>query len=147
MNTITMRMLRDFIGSARGQTQSEILKSFLRWVVFKSGLSESGSIMIWDRTDGKLHLFNEDNFLFTEGYLDPSKEWKSVFENWEGLAGHAFGSERLQYSDDVSKDPRFAFFSGHDPIREHGLCTGPGSLSRTTLWGSLLSQCLGRGAG
>ncbi len=42
MNTITMRMLRDFIGSARGQSQSEILKSFLRWVVFKSGLSESG---------------------------------------------------------------------------------------------------------
>jgi predicted nucleotide-binding protein len=117
MNTITMRMLRDFIGSARGQSQSEILKSFLRWVVFKSGLSESGSIMIWDRSDGKLHLFNEDNFLFTEGYLDSSKEWKTVFENWEGLAGHAFGSERLQYSDDVSKDPRFAFFSGHDPIR------------------------------
>jgi predicted nucleotide-binding protein len=118
MSAITMKMLRDFIGTARGQTQSEILKAFLRLVIFKSGLSESGSIMIWHKADGKLHLFNEEEFLFKEKYLDPSREWKEVFDNWEeGLAGYAFGSQHIQYSEDVSNDPRFAFFSGHDPIR------------------------------
>ncbi len=118
MTKFTMDMLNNFIQSARTQTQSEILKSFLRLIVFTGDLSESGSILIWNKSDSKLHLFNDDNFLFTENFLDPNKKWKFEFDRWEGLAGQAFQAGRTQFSEDVSKDRRFAAMGEGEPIKD-----------------------------
>ena len=118
MTKFTMDMLNNFIQSGRTQTQSDILKSFLRLIVFRGDLSESGSVLIWNKSDSKLHLFNDDNFLFTETFLDPKKKWKSEFEPWEGLAGQAFQTGRTQFTEDVSKDRRFASVGEGEPIRD-----------------------------
>ncbi len=118
MTKFTMDMLNNFIQSARTQTQSDILKTFLRLIIFKGDLAESGSIVIWNKSDSKLHLFNDDDFLFTENFLDPSKKWKFEFDRWEGLAGQAFQSGRMQFSEDVSKDKRFAAVGDGEPIKD-----------------------------
>lgn len=112
MTKFTMKMLKDFIEKAKVQTQSEILKSFLRLIIFRGDLSESGSILVWNRLDQKLHLFNDDEFLFKEKFLDPNKQWKLEFDRWEGLAGYAFETGKTEYSDDVMNDSRFAPFGG-----------------------------------
>jgi predicted nucleotide-binding protein len=118
MTKFTMDMLNTFIQTSRTQTQSEILKTFLRLIVFRGGLAESGSVCIWNKSDRKLHLFNDDDFLFIEGFLDKNKNWKLEFDPWEGLAGQAFQIGRTQYSDDVTKDRRFAVAGGGEPIRD-----------------------------
>lgn len=118
MTKFTMDMLNNFIQTARSQTQSEILKSFLRLIVFHGDLSESGSIVTWSPNDSKLKLFNPDKFLFTENFLDPNKKWKFEFDRWEGLAGQAFQTGRTQFSEDVSKDRRFTAVDAGDPIKD-----------------------------
>jgi predicted nucleotide-binding protein len=116
--SLTMTMLNDFMNIARRQShpemqksQSEILKSFLRMIVLGKNrggadLCESGSILTY-KPDGMLHLFNDDEFLFKENLLDREKFKKTVFALHEGLGPLAFSSNRIQYSADVSKDPRF----------------------------------------
>jgi hypothetical protein len=87
------------------RSQSEILKHFLRMIVFDADLSESGSIVEYKKSDNKLVLFNKDNFLFEEGYLEGKKEdWTSEFALHEGLAGRAFDTGETKYSNDVTKE-------------------------------------------
>jgi predicted nucleotide-binding protein len=76
-------------------------------------LCESGSVMVY-RPD-KLHVFNDDNFLFQEGLLDKSKFKKMEFEKYEGIAGRAFTQKTIQYSADVKSNP--SFVGEGEPIR------------------------------
>ena len=71
------------------------------------GLCQSGSILVYSPTDDKLRLFNDQDFLFKERFLDPTKKWRTEFDRWEGLAGLAFSTRELQYSEDVSSDERY----------------------------------------
>jgi predicted nucleotide-binding protein len=107
MSYLPATILNNFMRGARAQSQSEILKSFLRLLVFGSDISESGSVLVWHSVDGKLHLFNDHDFLFNEGFLDKKKQWKLVFDTWEGLAGLAYTTRALQYSNDVSKEKHY----------------------------------------
>ena len=107
MNNLTIAMLNNFLRAARNRPSSEILKSFLRLVIFKGGLCESGSILVYDGAERKLRLFNDQEFLFKERFLDPAKPWKVEFEPWEGLAGLTFTTRSLQYTDDVTKDKQY----------------------------------------
>lgn len=104
-------MLNNFVAAAgRNQSRPEILKNFLRMVIHRGGMSKAGSILVWEKTDrpeGTLRLFNDDEFLYDEGFLDKNKYPKTVFGPTEGMAGDAFSSGRVQYSDDVGADPRF----------------------------------------
>lgn len=116
MTNLPASMLNNFLRCARVQSQSEILKSFLRLLVFTGDMSESGSILVWQSMDGKLHLFNDQDFLFEEGFLDKNKQWKLVFDTWEGLAGLTYTSRTIQYSNDVSKTK--AYVSDKQPNNE-----------------------------
>lgn len=105
--SLTMTRLNDFMEAAKreSRSQSEILKHFLRMIVFDADLSESGSILEHKKSDNKLVLFNKDNFLFEEGYLQGKKEdWTSEFALHEGLAGRAFDTGETKYSNDVTKE-------------------------------------------
>lgn len=104
---LTMTRLNDFMEAAKreSRSQSEILKHFLRMIIFDADLSESGSICEYKKSDNKLVLFNDDNFLFEEGYLQGKKEdWTSEFALHEGLAGRAFDTGETKYSNDVTKE-------------------------------------------
>jgi predicted nucleotide-binding protein len=103
-----LETLNGFMNGARTQSQSEIFKWFLRMVVLGKDpdLCESGSVMVY-RPDGKLHVFNDDNFLFEERLLDQNKFKKMVFETYEGMAGRAFSQKTIQYSSDVKRNPSF----------------------------------------
>ena len=109
--SLTMSMLNGFMNGARTQTQSDILKWFLRMIVLGkdrggADLCESGSVMVY-RPDGKLHVFNDDEFLFQEGLLDKSKFKKMDFQTFEGMAGRAFSQKAIQYSSNVRANPSF----------------------------------------
>jgi predicted nucleotide-binding protein len=116
---LTLTSLNGFLNTARVESQSEILKWFLRMIILGkdrdgADLCESGSVMVY-RPDGKLHVFNDDNFLFDEGLLDKSKFKKMVFEKHEGMAGRAFTQQKVQYSTDVKANP--SFVNEGEPIR------------------------------
>jgi hypothetical protein len=104
-------MLNNFVAAAgRNQSRSEILKNFLRMVIHRGGMSKAGSILVWEKSDkpeGRLRLFNDNEFLYAEGFLDKNKYPKTVFETTEGMAGDAFSSGRMQYSNSIPSDDRF----------------------------------------
>ena len=117
--SLTMTMLNGFLNGARTQSQSEILQWFLRMIVLGkdrdgADLCESGSILVY-RPDGKLHLFNDGDFLFEEGFLDKNKFKKTVFATYEGMAGRAFSQKAIQYSSDVKRAP--GFVNEGEPIK------------------------------
>src|SRR5512147_1280410 len=101
-------MLSNFLKASRDKPQSDIIKNFLWIVIKRAEISESGSVLVYNPDDGKLHLFNEDDFLFQQGFLDKTKPWKAEFSPYEGLAGLAFATAEEQVSNDVQNDPRFA---------------------------------------
>lgn len=105
-------MLTNFLKASRDRTQADIVKYFLWIVIKRAGISESGSVLVYTPDDGKLHLFNENGFLFQQGFLDETKPWKAEFSPDEGLAGLAFVTAEKQVSNDVQSDPRFAHDGG-----------------------------------
>ncbi len=105
-------MLSNFLKASRDKSQSDIIKNFLWIVIKRAGISESGSVLVYNPDDGKLHLFNEDGFLFQQGFLDETKPWKAEFSPYEGLAGLAFATAEKQVTNDVQNDPRFAHDGG-----------------------------------
>lgn len=120
MANLPATTLNNFMRAARVQSQSEILKLFLRLLVFGNDISESGSVLVWLSKDGKLHLFNDNDFLFEEGLLDRNKKWKTVFDTWEGVAGLAFTTRSIQYRNDVTRDKQYVSDkqpNGTDPIK------------------------------
>jgi len=117
--SLTLDKLNSFMNLARENSQSDILKWFLRKIVLgKAGggadLCESGSVMVY-RPDGKLHVFNDDKFLFTEGFLDEKRFKKLVFETYEGVAGEAFSQKRTRYEGNVKANA--AFVDEGEPIK------------------------------
>ena len=109
-----------------------------KFVIKRAGISESGSVLVYNPDDGKLHLFNEDGFLFQHGFLDETKPWKAEFSPYEGLAGLAFATAEKQVSNDVQSDPRFAHDGGGD--RQHDLHADQHFQARAALRCRLLSQ-------
>jgi predicted nucleotide-binding protein len=103
---LTIDRLNGFMNLARENPQSDILKWFLRRIVLGQNrggadLCQSGSVMVCRPADDKLHVFNDDEFLFTEGLLDKNKFKKMVFNRDEGMAGEAFSSKHVVYDPDV----------------------------------------------
>lgn len=103
---LTIDKLNGFMNLARENSQSDILKWFLRKIVLGkdrggADLCESGSVMVYRPADDKLQVFNDDEFLFTEGFLDKNKFKKMVFNRDEGMAGEAFSSRHIVYDDNV----------------------------------------------
>ncbi len=120
-SSLIMTNLKNFLNAARGKSQSEILKDFLRMIIFRGGLSKSGAVLLWKKEDGMLHLFNEDGFLFREGYLDKTKWTKEKdsdlkFALHECFAGLAFTTRTTQYDPDVSKNKHY--IDTGEPIRD-----------------------------
>jgi hypothetical protein len=103
---VTIDKLNIFMNLARENSQSDILKWFLRKIVLGkdrggADLCQSGSVMVYRPADDKLHVFNDDEFLFKEGLLDKNKFKKMVFDRDEGMAGEAFSSRHTVYDDNV----------------------------------------------
>jgi predicted nucleotide-binding protein len=117
MSNFTLETLNTFAKSTKDKTPSEIIKLFMRMIVFDGELWEGGSILVYNNFDKKLHVFNDDDFLFESRYLDPAKKWKMEFDEWEGFAGRAFMTGRTEYSSDVTGDKRFKPFGEGDAIK------------------------------
>lgn len=110
--------LRYFLKASRSSPQSEILKEFMRMILHRSRVSESGSILINTVSTQKLVLFNQDDFLVKEGYLQASvketKGWCEEFYYHQGLAGLAFRTRGIQCVDNVDNSPDF--FTAEDTL-------------------------------
>ena len=109
---LTLDKLNSFMQLAREQSQSEILKWFLRKIVLGkdrggADLCESGSVMVYRPADDKLHVFNDDRFLFKEGFLDEKRFKKLVFDKDEGMAGEAFTGKTIVYDPNVKASNLF----------------------------------------
>jgi len=115
---LTIDKLNGFTKIARTQSQSEILKWFLRKIVLGkdrdgADLCQSGSVLVL--RDGKLSLFNPGDFLFTEKFLDREKFKKTVFDTFEGMAGEAFSQQSVLYEPNV-RDNKW-FVDEGEPIK------------------------------
>jgi hypothetical protein len=51
-----------FIRSVRGKPQTEILKQFVRSVIFANNLAKEGSIHIFNKDTQLLEIFNPEDF-------------------------------------------------------------------------------------
>ena len=98
MPDLAFSMLTNFLKASRDRSQADIIKNFLWIVIRRAGITESGSVLVYNPDDGKLHLFNEGGFLFQHGFLDETKPWKAEFSPYEGLAGLAFSTAEKQVS-------------------------------------------------
>lgn len=108
MTDFRLGMLTNFVKAARKKSQCDIIKMFLWLVIKQAGIAEAGSVLVYNGCDNKLHLFNEDDFLFQMGFLERGKAWKFDFSPFEGIAGIAFVTQERQVANDVASDPRFA---------------------------------------
>ncbi len=61
-------------------------------------------------------LFNDQDFLFSEGFLERGESWQLEFKKNEGLAGLALMTGYMQYSLDIPNDSRFSTKEGDVPI-------------------------------
>jgi len=114
--------LKGFLRGARGRSQERIIIEFLDAVINVDEVSDHGSVLINHPRIEKLVLFNEGNFLFSKGILDPSKEWKKEFGYFEGIAGRCFRQkEPTRYSKQESKNSAEGDFFGKSPI-ENMIC-------------------------
>lgn len=109
-------MLDSFHRSAIDENPIEILKNFLRFVIRDGDLSVSGSILLYRKADDSLVLFNPDDFLFTEKFLERGKEWVGEMPSSHGLAGLAFRSREMAVSTNVAEDPRYSRDAADSPI-------------------------------
>lgn len=107
--------LINFMNASKGQTQSIILKEFIKTIIKENDVSESGSILLDNPTRGKLELFNED-FLLKEGMLEKGKPWSKEFDYFEGIAGLAYRTKEIQIINDVSKNSNYSNKNGEVPI-------------------------------
>lgn len=105
--SVRLSSVTNFLRAARQRPQAEIIKCFLHLVVKTSKIAESGSVLIYDPCANRLSLFNEDNFLFEQGFLDKNEEWRGSFKTNEGIAGLAFTTREKQVVNDASEDPHF----------------------------------------
>jgi predicted nucleotide-binding protein len=112
MGNVSMDMLRNFLSAVQGCRQPEILRKFLHLVIQTGSICESGSILLYDKKDGKLHSFQE-----RPEFLDPMQCWKKVLDLDRSLAGLAFETRLLQYSDDVMKDKRVYPFDEKEQVK------------------------------
>ena len=103
-----------FIRSVRGQPQTEILKHFVRIVIFGNNLAKEGSIHLFNQATRQLEIFNPDNFLFQENLLRENKRLFNVMPG-RGGAGAAF-SERQPKLIDPKTDTNFIFEGSGDDI-------------------------------
>jgi len=113
----TIRSLGTFLRASREKSQSEILKGFLYALIKNNTVAESGSILIYNHATGKLFLFNDDNFLFKQGFLQETDNWQQTFAPWDGIAGAAFAYGQLVNVKNVNEDPRYIQSGGPLPIR------------------------------
>jgi len=80
-------MLDSFHRSAIDESPIEIMKNFLRFVIRDGALSQSGSILLYNKSKDALELFNPDDFLFKERFLQPGQNWAREMPSSQGLAG------------------------------------------------------------
>lgn len=111
-----IKALNNFIRAAKNQSQSFIIKEFLSTIIKSNCVSESGSVVIDQHSRKKLVLFNDDNFLFTQGFLEEGKPWTQEFDYYKGMAGRAFRSKDIQIANDVTSHPDFVEEEGDVPI-------------------------------
>jgi hypothetical protein len=109
--------LHSFLVASRTRSQSEILKMFLHTAIKQNAVAEAGSIHIYNPVTNKLYLFNDDQFLYKQGFLDRGPDWKETFDPWEGLAGAAFGKRQIQWTNNVDQEPKFTQTGGAVPIK------------------------------
>jgi predicted nucleotide-binding protein len=87
-----------FLRRARGHSQEEIIVEFLQAAVEISPAADAGSVLINHPKMEKLVLFNEDDFLFSKGLLDPQSRatWPKQFTYFTGIAGRCFREQEVQ---------------------------------------------------
>jgi predicted nucleotide-binding protein len=97
-----------FLRAARGRSQETIIVEFLQAAIDISPAADAGSVLINHPKMEKLVLFNEDDFLFQKGLLDPRAraDWPKQFSYFAGVAGRCFRQRAVQV---FPKQP-----SGHD---------------------------------
>jgi hypothetical protein len=87
-----------FLRAARGRSQEEIIIEFLQAAIRVSPAADAGSVLINHPKMEKLVLFNEDDFLFSKGLLDPKSRasWPKQFTYFSGIAGRCFREKAIQ---------------------------------------------------
>jgi hypothetical protein len=70
-----LKALSDFIKASRNQPQSTIIKEFLTTIIKGKHICESGSVLIDHPIRNKLVLFNDKDFLVTQGFLPKNEPW------------------------------------------------------------------------
>jgi predicted nucleotide-binding protein len=117
MGNSAISSLTTFVRASGGKSQSEILKLFLSALIKNNTVAESGSILVYDSERQKLLLFNDDDFLFKQGFLPRSKNWKSTFEPLEGMAGRAFSYGEIVYDRDATSNRHYIKGRGPIPVK------------------------------
>lgn len=87
-----------FLQAARGRSQEEIIIEFLQAAIEVSPAADAGSVLVNHPKMKKLVLFNEDDFLFSRGLLDPGTRaaWPKQFTYFSGIAGRCFRQKTIQ---------------------------------------------------
>lgn len=87
-----------FLRAARGRPQEDIIIEFLQAAIDVSPAADAGSVLINHPKIEKLVLFNEDDFLFRKGLLDPQNRaaWPKQFTYFSGIAGKCFRQKAMQ---------------------------------------------------
>ena len=110
-------VLDNFHRASLDEQPEGILKDFLRFVIRDGGLSEAGSVLIYNKESDTLDLFNPDNFLFVEGFLTPDAKWATRIPSSKGMAGVAFKSRETKFSNEVDQDRRYSRDVADSPIK------------------------------
>jgi predicted nucleotide-binding protein len=110
-------VLDNFHRASLDEQPEGILKEFLRFVIRDGGLSEAGSVLIYNKDSDTLDLFNPGDFLFTEGFLSPGASWAMRIPSSKGMAGVAFKSRETKFSNAVDKDRRYSRDVADSPIK------------------------------
>jgi hypothetical protein len=103
-----------FIRSVRGKPQTEILKQFVRIVIFGNNLAKEGSIHLFNQTTQQLEIFNPQEFLFRDNLLKKNKGLFNLTLG-KGGAGAAF-NERQPKLIDPKTDTNFISEGGGGDI-------------------------------
>jgi predicted nucleotide-binding protein len=111
-----IKALSDFMKAARNQPQSAIIKEFLATIIKGKHICESGSVLVDRPLRGKLELFNDNDFLIKEGFLEKGQPWSKEFDYFDGIAGLAYRTKAIQVVDDAQNDPKFSERDGDVPI-------------------------------
>jgi predicted nucleotide-binding protein len=120
MGLPNIRALEGFLRAARGQSQEEIVRQFLFYVIDEDEIVDDGSVLLNHPRQNKLILFNQSTFKVTskkELESQTGEQWQKEFSYTQGIAGQCFVENRTgHYSRDRIRGKAETEFFGNSPI-------------------------------